>query len=165
MPMFKIIKEIAILTGLSIITAFVVNYFSPKGIALKGQWDTDQGVISAQSKNSIVDNELEIKTPATAKEMFEKGIYIFVDARSSEDYEEGHIKGAVSLPVGEFYDRIDTFVNNYPSSYSIITYCSGRECDDSHELVQYLIDEGYADVKAFIDGYPAWEKEGFPIEK
>ncbi len=163
--MFKIIKEIAVITGLSIVVAFVVNYFSPNGIAFKGQWNTDQGVISAQSKNSIVDNELEIKTLATAKEMFDKGAFLFVDARSFEDYEEGHIKGAISLPLGEFYDRIDTFLNNYPPSYSIITYCSGRECDDSHELAQYLIDEGYANVKTFIDGYPSWEKEGFPIEK
>ena len=45
------IKEISILVSASIIAAFAVNYFSPAGIALVGQWDTSQGVITANEKN------------------------------------------------------------------------------------------------------------------
>jgi hypothetical protein len=46
----KTVKEISILVGASIIAAFAVNYFSPAGIALVGQWDTAKGVITANEK-------------------------------------------------------------------------------------------------------------------
>jgi len=41
--------------------------------------------------------------------IYDSGEAVFVDARSREDYEEGHIKGAVSLPVGQFHDFIEAF--------------------------------------------------------
>jgi len=37
--------------GATIIAAFAVNYLSPAGIALVGQWDTAKGVITANEKN------------------------------------------------------------------------------------------------------------------
>ena len=77
----KTVKEIAILLGLSIVAALAVNYFSPSGIALMGQWDTAQGVVTAKEKNGTVD---------LARKMYDSGDYIFVDARSTEDYDEGH---------------------------------------------------------------------------
>ena len=47
MVFLKRIREIIILVGISVILAMVVNFLSPKGIALVGQWDTSRGVISA----------------------------------------------------------------------------------------------------------------------
>ncbi|MDM8549128.1 rhodanese-like domain-containing protein [Desulfobacterales bacterium HSG2] len=157
-------KELVILLGIAIVIGFTANYFSPKGIALFGEWDTSKGVITAKSKEDVVVRELEITDVPVAKKMYDTGKYLFLDARSYEVYEEGRIKGAVSVPVGGFYDVADTFIEKYPLSTGIITYCSGRECDDSHELAQYLFDEGYTEIHVFIDGYPAWKAEGYPIE-
>ena len=86
----KTVKEIAILLGLSIVAALAVNYFSPSGIALVGQWDTEQGVVTAKEKNGIVIEGIEIGTVDLARKMYDSGDYIFVDARSTEDYDEGH---------------------------------------------------------------------------
>ena len=85
--------------------------------------------------------------------------------RSYETFIEGHIKNAVSIPTGEFVNFLDDFKTKYPATTPIITYCSGRECNDSHELAQYLMGEGYINVKVFIDGYPEWERKGYPIEQ
>jgi len=87
-----------------------------------------------------------------------------VDARSPEDYEAGHIQGSVSLPVGRFEEEIEAFLERYPPEASIITYCSGRTCLDSHHLAEFLLDFGYDKVTVFIDGFPGWEAEGHPIE-
>ena len=46
-------KEIAILLGIALATAFTFNYFTPMGIALIGQWDESQGVITAKTKNDF----------------------------------------------------------------------------------------------------------------
>ena len=164
MPLRDIAKELIVLLGVSIFAAFTVNFISPRGIALFGDWDTSKGVISAKSKQDVVVHDLEIADPNVAKRIYDLEKVVFVDARSEENYKEGHIKGAVSLPVDQFRKRIERFKAVYPFSTFIVTYCSGRECDDSHQLAQDLFREGYANISVFIDGYPAWKREGFPIE-
>jgi hypothetical protein len=57
----KIIKEMIFLLGISIISAFTVNFFSPAGIALVGQWDESLDVIDAKAKSDVFSGELEIK--------------------------------------------------------------------------------------------------------
>ena len=160
----KTIKEISILVGIAVILAFVVNIFSPRGIALVGQWDTAKGVITADPQLAEERKLEEINSVARAKELFDKGRVLFVDARSQNDYENGHIPGAISFPVGQFEKRIGSFLNRYPLEQPIVTYCSGRTCEDSHDLAQFLSDVGFTDVRIFIDGFPGWEAEGYPVE-
>ena len=158
------IKGVCTLLGIAISLSFFVNYVSPVGIALVGQWDESQGAIRAKTKAEKVFDESEIKDVNIRKAIFDQHRAIFADARSAEDYEEGHIKGAVSLPVGEFDMKIGEFLNRYPPDRPIVTYCSGRTCDDSHRLTEMLIEMGYLHVSVLIDGYPGWQKESFPIE-
>ena len=165
MPYKNIAKELIILLGIAVIAAFTVNYFSPNGIALFGQWDTSQGVITAKPTKDPFADGFEIKDANTAKEIYDTGKAVFVDARSYEAFIDGHIKDAISIPTRQFINFIDHFKTKYPVTTPIITYCSGRECNDSHELAQYIIGEGYANVKVFIDGYPEWEKKGYPVEQ
>ena len=160
----KTAKEVSIILGLSVVAAFAVNYFSPAGIALVGQWDTAQGVVTANAKNDIVIEGIEIGSVDQARKLYDSGEYIFVDARSRDDYEEGHIKGAVSLPLGQFEEKIAAFMERYPPEASIVTYCSGRTCEDSHHLAEFLLGFGYNKINVFIDGFPGWEAHGHPIE-
>jgi hypothetical protein len=48
--MRKLAKEIAILLGLAVCLALTVNFLSPVGIALVGQWDISQGGHHCQCK-------------------------------------------------------------------------------------------------------------------
>jgi len=164
MPLRNIAKELTLLLGLALLAAFTINFLSPKGIALFGEWDTSKGVITPRSKDDVVVHDLEIQDVKVVKEIYESGKALFLDARSRDLYKDGHIKGAISLPVGQSEQLIDSFRETYPTSQLIITYCTGRECDDSHELAHHLFDAGYTNVSVFIDGYPAWEEEGYPIE-
>ncbi len=160
----KTVKEIIILVGVAVTLALVVNYLSPKGIALVGQWDTAKGVITANATNDDDYRISEIDWIPDARKIFDNGDTLFVDARSRDDYESGHIPGAISLPVGQFNEQIESFLNQYPPDQSIVTYCSGRTCEDSHHLARLLSDVGFSDVRIFIDGFPGWEAEGYPIE-
>ena len=160
----KTIKEISILVGAAIVAAVAVNYLSSAGITLVGQWDTAKGVITANEKNDIVLNDLEIGDVPLAKKLYDSQKFLFVDARSRDDYDEGHIKGAVSLPVGQFDEKIEAFLEQYPPEKAIATYCSGRTCQDSHRLAQFLLEFGYTEINVFIDGFPGWQAEGHPIE-
>ena len=160
----KTCKECVLLILFSTVFALVFNAFSSKGIAIVGEWDTSKGVISAVSKEKPVVHDLEIDDIHVAKEIFDKKLAIFVDARPWEVYMEGHIKGAVALPLSSVEEMMESFLAQHPFSTPIVTYCSGRECEDSHELAQLLMDIGYSHVNVFIDGYPLWEESGYPIE-
>ena len=162
--MFTIFKQALLLLVLAVSIALVVNQFSPVGIALIGQWDQDKGVISAHARDEIHDSRLVIDNIKIAKLSYDGGKTLFVDARSNDDYNEGHVKGAISLPVGEFDERVGNLLDHYSPDRSIITYCSGRTCEDSHRLARMLIDFGYENVSIMIDGFPGWKENGYPVE-
>jgi rhodanese-related sulfurtransferase len=75
---------------------------------------------------------------------------------------EGHIPGAVSLPVRSFDEGIADFWQRHAPEQAIVTYCSGRTCEDSHRLAQRLREAGYGKVRVFIDGYSGWVAAGYP---
>ncbi len=160
----RTLKESAALIFVSTVTALAVNYFSPVGIALIGHWDAAQGVVTALPKNDHFSADLEIGDLKLAKEMYDSGSFLFVDARSPEDYEAGHIREAISLPIGQFDEVIHDFLDQYTPETRIVTYCSGRNCGDSHQLAQILLDFGYSRVNVLIDGFSEWKAEGYPVE-
>lgn len=151
--------------SVSVVIAFAVNTFSSNGIAWVGQWDTTKGVITAKANNHILNHDLEIDNVLEAKKIFDSGQALFVDARSFEAYSDGHIKGAVSLPAMEFDEFVEEFMEQYNPSQFIITYCSGRECEDSHDLAERLVEAGFQNVSVYIDGYELWEQRDYPIEQ
>ncbi|MEJ2101315.1 MAG: rhodanese-like domain-containing protein [Desulfobacterales bacterium] len=160
----KTVKEIIILLVASVALGLMVNFISPRGIALVGQWNTAKGVITADPQPAEEKKPEEIDSVIWAKEIFDKGHVLFVDARSQDNYEKGHIPGAVSLPIGQFDERIESFLNRHALDQPLITYCSGRTCEDSHNLARLLSEAGFADVRIFIDGFPGWKAEGYPVE-
>lgn len=158
------IKGIVIIFCVALITAFTVNHLSSGGIALFGAWDTKKGVISARSKGDVVVHEREIDDIQTVKMYYDRGDVVFVDARSMEAFTAGHIPGAASMPAGQAIGMLEAFLEKHPFETHIVTYCSGRECDDSHRLAELLTDFGYKTVQVFVDGLPGWEEKGYPVE-
>jgi rhodanese-related sulfurtransferase len=93
---------------------------------------------------------------------------LFIDARRSKVYEEGHIAGARSFPVWE--SDIDArvkalFDEGLDQSAPVVVYCSGGNCEDSHMLAQRLYMVGFDNVLVYKDGFPDWELRKGPIEK
>lgn len=162
--LWALIGECALLLGLAAITALTVNHFSPRGIALVGDWDPSLGVITARERNDVVVHDREIRDIAEAKAVFDAQEALFIDVRHFTDFNRGHIQGALSFPVNEMEQWIDGFIGRYPVSRLIVVYCYGRECEDSHIVAQFLDDMGYERVRVLVDGYGVWKAKGFPVE-
>jgi rhodanese-related sulfurtransferase len=63
-----------------------------------------------------------------------------VDVRSTEEYEAGHIDGAVNIPVDDLAARIQEI----PDDRAVVVYCrSGRRANRAAEMLRAA---GYADV-------------------
>ncbi len=101
---------------------------------------------------------------AKAKERFDQG-WLFVDARSHLSWMEGHIKGAISFPAGEFLQRIVEFEKKYPKDTKMVVYCSGVGCATSYFLADRLAERGYKNIEVFFGGWNGWVQAGYPVEK
>ena len=91
-------------------------------------------------------NSYEQITPQEAKTIMDtESDYIIIDARTEEEFAEGHIEGAIMIPEYEITDRAE---KELPQKDALIlVYCrSGRRSKiASEELVKL----GYTNVKEF----------------
>jgi rhodanese-related sulfurtransferase len=88
---------------------------------------------------------------------------LLIDARSSEMFEEGHIEGAISLPLVDIETVLPDFSRRVDKDRTVVTYCSGFGCPDSFDLGMRLIETGYSDVRVFEGGYPEWRDAGLAV--
>ncbi len=93
---------------------------------------------------------------------------LFLDARRTTVYADGHIAGARSFPVWEadIADRVKAFYEEgLDQNAPIVLYCSGGDCEDSHMLAEKLYMVGFNALFVYKDGFPAWQKRGLPVTR
>ena len=117
------------------------------------------GIAEAADKTIEVDlNE--------AKEIFDSKQGVFIDARSSWDYERGHIPGAINYSMSETSQEFDDQIALWSPEEMIIVYCAGEGCKASILLARYFRDKrGFLNARAFVGGWPTWVAAGYPIDK
>src|SRR5512143_888368 len=84
--------------------------------------------------------------------------YALVDVREKEEYREGHLAGAISLPRGFLEIRVEQEIPD--KSKPIIAYCAGGT--RSLLAARQLRDMGYRKVISMSGGYSAWKGAGYP---
>ena len=89
---------------------------------------------------------------------------LFLDARRTREYADGHVAGARSFPVWEsetVRERVEALVaEGRDGSLPVVLYCSGGDCEDSHMLAQALFGAGFENLLVYRDGFPDWLKRG-----
>ena len=88
-----------------------------------------------------------------------KSSVIVLDVRPREEYDAGHLTGAISIPVPELKRRLKTL----PRSREIIAYCRGPYCLMATEAVDLLEKKGYRASRVEF-GVSEWREHGFRIE-
>jgi rhodanese-related sulfurtransferase len=82
-----------------------------------------------------------------------------IDVRPEEEYCEGHIAGARSVPLETLKERAEEL----PSDVEVVAYCRGPYCLLSDEAVETLREHGI-EARRLEEGFPDWRAEGFPVE-
>lgn len=93
-------------------------------------------------------------------ERIEKSEITLLDVRPEDEFDGGHLSGAINIPI----EKLDSLLNTLPKKNEIVAYCRGPYCALSHTAVQTLLKHGYK-VRRFKDGYPEWKAAGLPITK
>lgn len=83
----------------------------------------------------------------------QKSNFFLIDVRDPEEYEEGHIKGSILIPVHVISERI----KGIKKDKHLVTYCrTGRRSLAAAEMLREM---GYTNVGHLFGGYEAWIAE------
>ena len=84
--------------------------------------------------------------------------HALLDVREKEEYREGHLDGASSLPRGFLEIRAEQTLPD--RTKPVIAYCAGGT--RSLLAAKQLKEMGYDNVVSMIGGYTAWKNAGYP---
>jgi rhodanese-related sulfurtransferase/predicted transcriptional regulator len=82
-----------------------------------------------------------------------------LDVRPEEEYADGHLPGAVNVPLSELEARLE----GVPKDQEVVAYCRGPYCVLAYEAVARLREKGYR-ARRLEYGYPEWKADGNPVE-
>ena len=152
--------EIIVLTGVSIMLAWVVNVARPEPLP----WWSDY---AAKRVEETVKKGLDVLAPAEALAAWAAKDRLFVDARDSDEFAMGHIPGAVNIPAEALLTGLDAAVAAVPGlakDRPLAVYCSNLACPKSREVAQGLKDMGFTNPAVVPEGLEGWKAAGGQVE-
>ena len=100
--------------------------------------------LANETQHSVSFGELE--------RMIEEQNVLLLDVRPAEEFESGHITGAISIPMDELISSLKDMT--YEKEF--VAYCRGPFCMLADEAVKLLKEKGYRARR--LDGsYPEWK--------
>ena len=155
-------KESLLIIITSGLLAFGLNLVRQSPVDLRGY------APMTTEPNSLADNQevlagVQEITLDEAIDRFRQGTALFVDARSVDDFREGHIDGAINIPETNFEEYIGPFMAANAPDTLLITYCEGKSCQQSQKLAEQLILSGFDNVYHLNDGWGEWKRNDLPI--
>ncbi|MDP3283567.1 MAG: rhodanese-like domain-containing protein, partial [Desulfobacterales bacterium] len=153
----KTSRQVLFIALIVSVAGFASNMLRSDKLPLFDDWSAKSNLVTSSGEN------LEISL-ADASKLFMEKRSVFIDARSKEEYEKGHIKGAISLPYKEADWKFVDAMAGVPEESAIITYCDGETCELSMELMVFLRNAGYKNIRVLSNGWSVWQQNGLPVE-
>jgi rhodanese-related sulfurtransferase len=149
--------QILALVGLSTVSASAVNSLRADRLPLVGDWSPAGRITTATGERMDI-------SLFEAQKLFANDAAVFIDARPMEDYVQGHIQGARSLPRQELDLKFIDVTKDLEPETPIITYCDGETCELSHDLALFLRDAGFVNTQVLVNGWSLWQLAGMPVQ-
>jgi rhodanese-related sulfurtransferase len=102
-----------------------------------------------------------------AKAIYDKNEAVFVDARTFDEYKEGHVPGSMHMDKKYFDGAAGPMKAKNLKGQAVVIYCHGAECTDSQAVAQRFISLNYqiGPIHIIKDGFPGWVAAGYPVDK
>ena len=137
-----------------IVLLIIIGIFSVFGFSCSKTGNEKQDLVMSKEGKTGKKAEYKKITSDEAKKMMETQKAIVVDVRTLEEYNEGHIPNAISVPLETIENEAEAKLKNKDDL--ILVYCrSGRR---SREAALKLIEKGYTNVIDF-GGIQDWNGE------
>jgi rhodanese-related sulfurtransferase len=85
-----------------------------------------------------------------------------VEVLSQESFDEGHIPGAINIPLGRLESLVD---EQLAKDDTIVVYCSNYTCEASTKAARKLLELGYDKTLDFKAGKRGWKHFGLELER
>jgi rhodanese-related sulfurtransferase len=81
----------------------------------------------------------------------------FIDARHASDYADGHLPGAINIPVDTLNANFNAALATIPTNTPLVIYCQSDACPYAGILSKRLSAAGYANLRLFPGGWDEWK--------
>jgi rhodanese-related sulfurtransferase len=131
-----------------------------------GAREDGTGSVEVSQSQHVTEEELAAgELPMARVRTIMKGAAaIILDARSGREFAEGHLPGALNIPIDNFGDYYNHLDEQVPMDATVIVYCQSVTCDQSENLARELRLMGYERVLVYRGGWEEWSEAGFPRE-
>jgi len=119
---------------------------------------------TADASAAAVAQQLPMISVEQLQTLLEKQQVTLLDARLPQEYNSGHLPGAINMPF-EDWDARQQLADELPKDKWLIAYCGGPACDLAELLAWELIRQGFNQVALFPQGAEGWQKAGFPLHE
>ena len=105
--------------------------------------------------------------PIPAAELLERAkqdLVTVLDVRPKEEYEAGHVQGAINIPIEELEQHLKQHMELFDPNQEIVAYCRGPHCILAFDAVAQLREKGFQ-ARRLENGYPEWKVAGLPVEQ
>jgi rhodanese-related sulfurtransferase len=85
-----------------------------------------------------------------------------IEVLSPDQYEQGHLPGAMNIPFGEGFD--EAMQQAIPDKNAeVVVYCANKQCQASPKAARRLDELGYEHVYDYEDGKAGWKEADLPL--
>lgn len=158
-----VLKQACMIVVISGLGGLAHNALSPQGIPI------DYRLVKAKQAAKTIQAARQVKVPiialAAVRTAAENHTGTLLDGRNPQSFAAGHIPGARNLPVLDFKRYLKSATAGLAYGSLLVTYCSSSHCQSSVTLARMLREEGYTQVKAYIEGWQEWKGAKLRIAK
>lgn len=158
------VARILVICVAGAVLAAVVNAVSPAGISWLPRRD------GSALTNPDVLRQVGVSVEQ-AVAMLEESQTVVIDARSAEQFADGHIPGAINVCSSELPEAAEPLYEVLPvaedmGEMKVLIYCQGQDCIDSVRVFDYLSELGYRQsLRVLTEGFGSWWAAELPVEE
>jgi rhodanese-related sulfurtransferase len=135
------------------------NGWKAAGEAVEPPAEPDMQTIIDNYLTNLPDGYYNVKDVAALKDIIATGNFMLIDVREATDYAEGHIPGAVNIPIRELAKNLDKIPTDKPV---VLSCASGLRCTIGTASLQIL---GYGNARTFYPSYKGWTAANETVSK
>jgi rhodanese-related sulfurtransferase len=151
----RVLYETILIFLIAVILAFGSYFARPEAVLKK----KEQQPASSADVSTGFAKPLSLED---ARAMHASDQAVFADARTRQEYEKGHIAGAIWLDPFDFDQWSAKLAAEKPLDQIFITYCDGPQCPLARQLAEKLTWLGFEKVYYLENGWETWQTHRFP---
>ncbi len=158
----RAIIQANLLLLISVIAAFSYNAISDNGINPFRRISGKEAVVD--SEEAAKQEMIKIVNLEKFRNMREAGAVV-MDARTEDEYERGHIPGALLFDYYQFPRYLEKNTPILFAGGKVVIYCSSVTCEDAELLARELHALDYDNLYVYQGGFSEWKENGLPVEE